>query len=71
MWLLNDLYVAPDFRGQGISKQLINRAKELARTTEACGILLETEKSNTIGNQLYPRTGFELESNHFYFWTNE
>lgn len=70
MWLLNDLFVDPDHRGKGISKMLIHRAKELCQSTNACGILLETEKSNDIGNQLYPATGFELEKNNFYFWTN-
>ncbi len=68
LWLLNDLYVVPDHRGEGISKQLIDKAKELARTTKAAGISLETEKSNDIGNQLYPRTGFELDDHNFYFW---
>jgi len=71
MWLLNDLYVAPDYRGKGISKQLIDRAKDLARSTNAAGVALETEKNNDIGNQLYPRTGFELDDHNFYFWTNE
>ena len=70
MWLLNDLYVAKAYRGKGISKQLINAAKGLAKQTEAAGVLLETEPSNTIGNRLYPATGFELEENNFYFWTN-
>ncbi len=69
LWLLNDLFVQPDYRGQGISKLLIDRCKELARTTEAAGLMLETEKSNTIGNQLYAATDFELESDvNFYFW---
>jgi len=71
MWLLNDLYVDSNFRGQGISKMLINAAKTLAKSTDAAGILLETEKSNDIGNKLYPATGFELETNNFYFWTND
>ena len=71
LWLLNDLYVDPDYRGEGISKLLINRAKDLARTSKAAGISLETEKSNDIGNQLYPRTGFELDDHNFYFWKNE
>jgi GNAT superfamily N-acetyltransferase len=71
LWLLNDLYVDPDYRGEGISKLLINRAKDLARTNKAAGISLETEKSNDIGNQLYPRTGFELDDHNFYFWKNE
>ena len=72
LWLLNDLYVDPHYRGRGISKQLIDAAKELARNTQAAGISLETEISNDIGNQLYPQTGFELDTEHnYYFWTNE
>ena len=70
LWLLNDLFVHPDYRGQGISKQLIGAVQWLAKRTNAAGVLLETEKTNDIGNQLYPRTGFELEQNNFYFWTN-
>ena len=68
MWILNDLYVRKTFRGQGISKLLINKAKDLCRETNACGMLLETETSNDIGNKLYPATGFHLEENNFYFW---
>ena len=70
MWLLNDLFVHPDFRGKGVSKMLINQAKGLCKKTNACGVLLETETTNDIGNKLYPATGFELEENNFYFWTN-
>ena len=69
-WLLNDLYVNADKRGKGISKMLINAAKELAKSTGAAGVSLETEKSNLIGNTLYPSTGFELDKDHnFYFWS--
>lgn len=71
MWLLNDLFVSPEYRGQGVSKMLINKAKELAKSNHAAGILLETETNNDIGNKLYPRMGFELEKNNFYFWTND
>lgn len=70
LWLLNDLFVHPDFRGVGISIKLIDRAKELCRATNACALILETEKSNVIGNQLYPRTDFELDREHNYYeWT--
>jgi GNAT superfamily N-acetyltransferase len=67
LWLLNDLYVRPEFRGQGISKKLIERAKILCRETKACGLILETAKDNTIGNQLYPAVGFELDNEHHYY----
>ncbi|HNS12953.1 MAG TPA: GNAT family N-acetyltransferase [Bacteroidia bacterium] len=68
-WLLNDLFVDSQSRGLGISKMLIERAKQLARHTNATGLHLETEKTNSIGQKLYPSSGFELESNsNFYFW---
>lgn len=69
LWLLNDLFVRESHRGQGISLQLIDAAKDLARKTGALGINLETEKSNNVGNALYPRAGFKLyEKENFYFW---
>jgi ribosomal protein S18 acetylase RimI-like enzyme len=70
-WLLNDLYVNENYRGKGFSKELIEESKELCHSSKACGILLETGKSNDVGNQLYPACGFELyDSVNFYEWTN-
>jgi len=72
LWLLNDLFVDPAFRGKGISKSLINAAKDLAKATDAAGVSLETEQSNIIGNQLYPAVGFEKDEEHnFYFWSTK
>jgi len=71
-WLLNDLYVLPEFRGRDISKKLIAAARMLAKQTGAAGILLETEKTNDIGNRLYPAAGFQLyQETNFYWWENE
>lgn len=71
-WLLNDLYVHENQRGKGYSKDLIEEAKRMAKSSDACGILLETGKSNEIGNQLYPACGFEIyDEVNFYEWTNE
>jgi GNAT superfamily N-acetyltransferase len=70
LWLLNDLFVKEDFRGQGISKLLISRCKQLAADTHAKGLMLETEKANVVGNRLYPSAGFVLiEGSNFYIWT--
>ncbi|WBV61458.1 GNAT family N-acetyltransferase [Chryseobacterium camelliae] len=71
-WLLNDLYVNENHRGKGYSKELIEEAKALAKSTDACGVLLETGKSNDIGNRLYPSCGFEIyDGVNFYEWTNK
>lgn len=68
-WLLNDLFVAPEYRGQGYSKALIEEAKQLCVSTNAVGMMLETASDNHIGNQLYPSTGFTLNKEHnFYSW---
>lgn len=70
-WLLNDLFVNGNYRGKGFSKELIEEAKELAKSTQSAGILLETGKSNDVGNELYPACGFELyDEVNFYEWTN-
>ena len=67
LWLLNDLFVNPNYRGKGISIHLINCAKNLSRNTNSAGLILETSKSNVIGNKLYPHTGFELDKEHNYY----
>ncbi|MCY1662872.1 GNAT family N-acetyltransferase [Chryseobacterium sp. SL1] len=68
-WLLNDLYVNENYRGKGFSKQLIEASQEMAKSTDAAGILLETGKSNDIGNKLYPSCGFEIyDEVNFYEW---
>lgn len=69
LWVLNDLFVTEKFRGQGISIALIERAKELCRQSGACGFMLETAKTNVIGNQLYQRMGLVLDTKYnVYNW---
>jgi GNAT superfamily N-acetyltransferase len=67
LWLLNDLFVDSNYRGQGFSIALIEKAKELCKETGACGLMLETAKTNDIGNNLYPKTGFRLDEDHNYY----
>lgn len=72
LWLLNDLFIQPGHRGQGCSIALINECKDLCRRTDSCGMILETAKDNTIGNNLYLKTGFLPDSDHNYYeWETE
>jgi len=71
LWLLNDLFVSKENRGKGISKKLIETSKELCKQTNACGLILETAKTNIIGNKLYSKVGFLLDNEHnYYSWDN-
>jgi GNAT superfamily N-acetyltransferase len=68
-WLLNDLFIKEDFRGQGFSIALIEQAKELCRQSGACGFMLDTAKVNVIGNRLYQKMGLKLDTEYnTYSW---
>ena len=71
VWLLNDLFVDPVYRGKKIGKQLLEAAQNHCTATHAKGVSLETEQTNVVGNKLYPIMGFEKDTEHnFYYWKN-
>ena len=71
LWLLNDLYVQPELRGKAIGKALLKAAQDHCVATQAKGLSLETEKTNQIGNGLYPKMDFVCDDEHnFYYWEN-
>ena len=47
LWLLNDLFVAPEARGGGVARALMQRARRLAEETDAVGLELATAHANT------------------------
>ncbi len=65
IWILNDLYVIPEARGLRVGEKLIERAMQLARDTNAKGVMLETAHTNFSGQKLYERMGFEREDLEF------
>lgn len=67
LWLLNDLFVNEEYRGQGYAEALIAKGKELAMATESCGLILETGKLNDAANDLYLKTGWMLDNEHNYY----
>jgi GNAT superfamily N-acetyltransferase len=69
LWLLNDLFVHTAYRKKGIAGALINQSKFLCEQTNACGLVLETAKTNMEGNRLYPKMGFQADVEHqYYYW---
>lgn len=71
LWQLNDLYVNQAYRGLGAGIALIEESKQLCRETKSCGMILETSKSNHVGNTLYSKCGFELDAeDNYYCWSS-
>lgn len=70
MYLLNDLYVDHNYRGQGIGEALINKAKELCVDENQKGLAIQTAFDNPAQN-LYKRLGFIKDTDLHFFWHTE
>src|SRR5690242_1600866 len=51
-WILNDLYVAPEARKNGIARALLKQARQLADATRANCLTLETAVDNSPAQRL-------------------
>lgn len=67
LWILNDLFVVPEARGQGVGEALLERARSFAIETGAKGLMLETAVDNTPAQRLYERLGWQRDT-HFYVY---
>ena len=65
-WLLNDLYVDENARGQGIAAALLQQAKEFGTATNARWLLLETAADNFTAQSVYENNGWIKVNDYFY-----
>ncbi|MCA9020529.1 MAG: GNAT family N-acetyltransferase [Planctomycetaceae bacterium] len=70
---IHDVYVSPEFRGQGVASQLFAQAESIAKTRGCCKLTLEVLQGNTHAQAVYARLGFSgyaltPEMGHALFW---
>lgn len=68
VWLLNDLYVAPEARRQGVARSLMNAARAFGEETGAKGVALETGINNTQAQALYEDLGYEKQGGTWWYF---
>ena len=69
VYILNDLYVASAWRGQGVGAALLNAAKAFALKAGSKGLTLETDVDNP-AQHLYERLGWKKDDDVFHYtWT--
>ncbi len=62
---LYDLYVAPQFRRQGVGKALMQRATQYAEQINADRLTLETATDNLSAQALYESIGYERDTEFY------
>lgn len=61
-WILNDLYVEPSYRKQGVGETLIKTAMDFAKGDGATYVQLETAVDNYTAQSLYEGIGFQKQA---------
>lgn len=67
LWILNDLYVAPEGRRTGVARALMAAARQLAVETKAVGLTLETATDNHPAQRLYDQLGWKRETEFYHY----
>ena len=62
IFILNDLFVAPEVRRCGAGSALLGAAAEYARRAGAVRLVLSTELTNTTAQALYERRGWQRDT---------
>jgi ribosomal protein S18 acetylase RimI-like enzyme len=73
VWILNDLFVMPNYRRCGIARALIQQAVELVQTRGDKGLTLETAPDNRSAQALYEAMGFQQDTSslHYIHWFHQ
>ncbi|MEM9450296.1 MAG: GNAT family N-acetyltransferase [Cyanobacteria bacterium P01_E01_bin.6] len=67
IWILNDLFVSPAYRNQGVARKLIEMANHHAHATGAVRLALSTQHSNHAAQQLYESIGYERDTEFIHY----
>lgn len=67
VWILNDLFVAPAYRQQGVATRLLHSAKDFAQATGAVRITLATQIDNAAAQSLYEAFGYSKEAEFYHY----
>lgn len=67
IWLLYDLFVAPEARKEGVAQMLLARADQLATETDSAFIMLSTATDNVQAQALYEKEGYARDTQFFVY----
>jgi ribosomal protein S18 acetylase RimI-like enzyme len=67
VWILNDLFVIPEARGQAVAQALVERATHFAKNRGAIRLILSTAGDNLQAQKLYEKLHFKKDQTFFHY----
>lgn len=67
IWVLNDLFVAPDARNQGVAQALLGRTKRWGQETQAKRLVLSTAIDNVTAQRVYEKLGWQRDTAFYHY----
>ncbi len=68
---IHDFYVAPEYRGNGIGRGMLEYISELAAQGGCCKVSLEVRTDNVVAQGLYRSVGFGEVTPDMLFWVKK
>jgi GNAT superfamily N-acetyltransferase len=68
VWLLNDFFIAEEYRGCGVGTKLFRKVKEFTLLTKSKGIELSVEHTNKKAWSFWEKHGFKLDEEFRYYF---
>jgi N-acetyltransferase len=65
LWILNDLFVAPEAREHSVAQRLMATAEEFAANDNAKGLVLSTAADNVPAQKLYEKRGWKRDTEFY------
>lgn len=66
-WVLNDLFVLPELRGQKIGAGLLAHVEREAKAIGVGMLTMQTSPENVNAHRLYQKMGYQREMGHLHF----
>lgn len=67
VWILNDLFVNPNARKQGVGRFLLEQAQQFGIDHGALRLQLSTERTNTSAQSLYESLGWQRDEAFYHY----
>ena len=68
VWWFQSVYVAPEFRRQGVFRKMYSHIRQLAGEQDIAGLRLYVETKNSRAQKTYEALGMSSEHYSFYEW---